>query len=99
MNWQAIISAIFSVIAIMISLLNFRLNRDIQKAKELKEQFDTCNEELDELKKTVDHLLKEFNRVGIIEERMNNEIAVSSKYRDKFEVKLDEIIRITYAQK
>lgn len=107
MNWYYIVSIIISGLAFLVSLLNFRHNKDIQEAKELKERFDNLELELEEkfdllnekykLSDEKHNLLS--SKSGVLEERVNNEINASVKYRDKVDDKLDEVLRIIYAQK
>ena len=90
--WYNIIGAICAILALIISLLSLRHSKDTQKSQELKEKFSDLESELYEYKKKLDTL-------SVLEERINNEIIISEKYRNRFDEKLDEIIRIIYAQK
>lgn len=107
MNWYYIISSIFSAFALLVSLLNFRQNKNTQESKELKERFDyleiEIKENLEASRSETEELFEIYNvlsnKLGVLEERVNNEISASVKYRDKFEAKLDEILRTLYAQK
>lgn len=107
MIWYYVVSSLFSALALIVSLLNFRQNKNTQESKELKERFDNLEVEI---KKNLDTSRSEnedlfemhnalSNKLGVLEERVNNEINASVKYRDKFEAKLDEILRTLYAKK
>lgn len=107
MTWYYLISIVISGLAFLVSLLNFRHNKDIQEAKDLKERFDTLEIDLDDKFDLLNEKYKLadekhnllYSKSSVLEERVNNEINASVKYRDKVDDKLDEVLRIIYAQK
>ena len=86
--WYQIISIVISAIALLITVLNFRQNKDNKEAEELKEKFDLLEEKLEDLQEQCDNF-------GILQERVNNH----TKYLDKIEDKVDEIIKLNMSIK
>ncbi len=99
MQW----SSVFSIISILISLsfgyLTYTFKKDTYKSKELQDKFDELSERIDDLEERFDDFYADYTKLEVLEERINNEISASSKYRDKIDDKLDLLLKETYAKK
>ncbi len=114
MTWQGIVSLIISLFALIVGVLNLRHVKDVQKSKDLKEQFTSLEEDVEtlqnklddtmsslrdemgdchkEISRKMEDLFHAFAEIGVLKEK----VLVGEKYRDKFDDKLNEIIKIIY---
>lgn len=57
---------------------------------------EVSSEDVKEIEKKIEELMRIYIKIGAIEERLNKEVVLGERYRDKFDDKLNEIIKIIY---